>query len=259
MQGHLQITYIGHATCLIESAAGALLTDPHFGRRCFATPRARPLAYDPGRLPALSAVCISHAHYDHCDIESFKYIPGRVPVIVPPGMGSLLHKFINNPIVELTHWIPYQAAPGITITPVPIRHIGGRGIPYLRYRHTSGYVFTIDGQQVYFAGDTGYGTHFREVGHMYPIDIALLPVGRMLPWLPFGRTQHLNGLEALQAFCDLKARHGIPIHWGSFGSGNQGRTLAEQLRHHAAERQLGDRMHIVEPEATWEMTENAKT
>lgn len=252
MQDHLQITYIGHATCLIEHRAGAILTDPHFSNRCLWRRRLQPLAYAPGQLPPLTAVLITHAHYDHCDIESFKYIPSTVPVVTPPKLGPLLHRFINNPIVELAHWAPYELAPDLIVTPVPVRHCGGRAVPNLRYRPTSGYHLRMNDAQIYFAGDTGYGTHFREVGHMYGIDVALLPIGRMLPdWVPFGKAQHLNGLEALQAGLDLKAKHMIPIHWGAFGAATAAHTPVETLRRHAMERQLTDQVHIIESGQKW--------
>ena len=197
MQASLKITYLGHATCLIESAAGTILTDPHFGRRCLWRPRVQPLTYPVGQLPPLSAVLITHAHYDHLDVESFKYIPSRVPVIVPPRIGAFLHRFINNPIIELAQWVPHTVTDTLAITPVPVRHGGGRAVPGFRFPYVHGYHVKMGDRQLYFAGDTGYGTHFREVGHVYPFDIALLPIGRLTAWSPVGKDKHLNGLDVL--------------------------------------------------------------
>lgn len=251
MQAGFQITYVGHATCLIRAGAQAILTDPHLGRRCCWWERRVPIETTLRELPPLTAVLITHAHYDHCDIESFKYIAGTVPVIVPPGCGRLLHRFLANPIIELAHWAAHTVTEGITITPVPVRHFGGRLIPYWRYRQTSGYCLTLGGRQIYFAGDTRYGTHFREVGHSFAFDVALLPTGGFLPrWATFHTG--LNGLEILQAFLDLKARTLIPIHWGTFGCTAGWRANLGQLRRHAAERGLIDRLHIIEPGSQWE-------
>ncbi|MBI4366601.1 MAG: MBL fold metallo-hydrolase [Deltaproteobacteria bacterium] len=250
MQAPLTITFLGHATCLLEGGGHAVLTDPHFGRRCCGFRRAVPLVYPLGRLPRLSAVCISHAHCDHCDRESFKYIPSEVPIIVPPKMGPALARFINNPVWELAHWVPQTLAEGLTITPVPVRHIGGRAIPGLRYRQTSGYHIALAGRQCYFAGDTSYGTHFREVGHMYTIDCALLPLPALVS-PAFRVAGAMTGLEVWQAHCDLRARHCLPIHWGAFGRARVWRKAMADLRRTSAERDGADQLHIVEPGMSW--------
>lgn len=241
------ITYIGHATTLITAHGHAVLTDPHFGRRVACLPRReRAHGYDAGGLPALSAICLTHTHIDHLHLGSYKYIASTVPIIVPPGTAGAIHPFVNNPIVELAHWIPHQVAPGLQITAVPVRHFGGRWIPGLRYRGVSAYVIQMGTWQAYCAGDSSYGTHFREVGNVYQLDLALLPCSGLVPrWL--SPSKPLNALEVLQAWTDLKAKHLVPIHWGTFGRARMGDIQVERLRHLAAERDLGPRLHVLEP------------
>lgn len=209
----MKITYIGHATTLIELNGNHFLTDPHFGRRHLVFKRVIPLSYDPAHLPELTACLVSHAHYDHLDIGSYKYIPSSVPIIVPEGIGKLLSSFLNNPIIELTTWATQRLGEAEVIA-VPVAHVGGRLLK-LRFRKTVGFVLKARGQTVYFAGDSSYGPHFKQVGQMFSIDAALLPIGAYFPrWLT--RKKHMDPSEALQAFEDLRAKHLIPIHWGTF-------------------------------------------
>ncbi|MBI2346808.1 MAG: MBL fold metallo-hydrolase [Deltaproteobacteria bacterium] len=250
MQDRIEITFLGHATTLIDTPQGVVLTDPHLGRRMFWWRRHKALGPLPGSLPGLAAVLVSHGHLDHLDIESFKYIPSNVPVIVPPKLGALLHRFINNPVVECAHWTPHPLREGLQILPVPVRHPGGRLLPGWRYPNVSAYLITAGDRRIYFAGDTAYGTHFREVGHLHAIDVALLPLTTILPArLHLGRS--LTPLELLQAFLDLKAGHAIPIHWGSFGWASAWERKLARLRRFAEERQCVDRLHMIEPGAAW--------
>lgn len=250
MQAPLVATYLGHATVLLQCGELAVLTDPHLGRHLYGIPR-RGRMCDGSTLPQLSAIVVSHTHVDHLDLASFKFIPSSVPVVVPPRAGPVLHRFVNNPVVELAHWVPHTPAADVTITPVPVRHYGGRYLPGVRFRHVSGYVIQLGPHTIYFAGDTSYGTHFREVGNVYAIDLALLPVGSFVPhWL--APAKPMNALECVQAAIDLKAKHTVPIHWGSFGLSRWGDAQVTRLQSLAAGRGVGDTVHVLEPGGgTW--------
>lgn len=228
MQEPLQITYIGHATCVLSAGGRHLLTDPLLSSRMGWWKRHVPVTPDPATLPPLDAVLISHTHYDHLHIDSFKYIGSDVPVLMPSGTAAIIHPLIRNPIVEVAHWTTHAIAPDVSVTPVPVRHYGGRVIPGLRYRGVNGYVVQLAGHTIYFAGDTSYGTHFREIGNVYHIDLALLPVGGLCPRrTAFGKTMGIDDIQ--QAARDLRAQLTIPIHWGTFGWGAQ---MEERLAQH---------------------------
>lgn len=238
------ITYIGHSTALISAGTVNVLTDPCFSERVLILKRRHPLEFDPGSLPELSAIVISHAHYDHLDLNSFKYIKSSVPVFVPVGLGSFLSKFIRNPVIEMNHWSTHKLAGGAEITATYTQHIGFRWSG-LRYRKCNGYIISAVNEQVFFAGDTGYGPHFKEIGKTYPIDIAILPIGGYAPrWLMHQR--HLNPEEALQAFEDLGAKVMIPIHFGTFRLSNEPfNEPAELLVRKAAERGISEKVRIL--------------
>lgn len=253
----ITITYIGHATTLVESGTSAVLTDPNFSRRVIFLKRAEKLGYDPGRLPELSAVVISHAHYDHLNIGSFKYIRGSVPVFVPVGLGKYLSRFIRNPVIELDHYSTHKLPGGVEITAAEAKHTGFR-VSGLRYRKCNSYIVALPDNgphatgyrpRVFFAGDTGYGPHFKEIGGLYSgelaINAALLPIGGYSPpWIM--RRRHLNPAEALQAFLELGAKHMVPIHFGTFRlSAEKLSAPAEWLARLAIERELGEKVHIL--------------
>ncbi len=246
MTDTLTITYLGHATCLLEGNGVAVLTDPHLGDRVGFMHRQTPIHYNLGALPELTAIIVSHTHIDHLDVNSFKFFRGTVPVIVPPGTAHALHPFVNNPVIELAHWVPHRLHEQLTITPVPVRHFGGRILPHVRFRAVSGYIIALGSRTIYFAGDTAYGTHFREVGQMYTIDLALLPIGGLFPrWC--SPAKPLSPPESITAMTDLRAKQMIPTHWGTFGSGTAKLTQLDCLRDIATERGLSERVRVLEP------------
>lgn len=246
MQEGLQISYIGHATSILEDSTHRILTDPHFGASSFHCARRTEAFYDAGTLPEPDLVLLSHVHPDHLNIDSYKYLRSHIPIIVPIGSAGAIHPFINNPIIELAHWVPHTVSDKLTITPVPVRHIGGRYIPGLRYRTVNAYIIQMDGKTIYFAGDTTSGTHFREVGNVYEIDVALLPVGGIMPrWLTIEKP--LDATDLLQAMKDLRAKHMLPIHWGTFTFSKVADTQVERLRNLATEKNLTESIHIVSP------------
>lgn len=109
-----------------------------------------------------------------------------------------------------------------------------------------GYVIASRDGTIYFSGDTGYGPFLKEIGARFSIDVALLPIGAYKPYEWF-RNIHLHPTTALQAFVDLKARHLIPVHWGTFKISDEPLKEPPRLLAQEAER-LGmrDRVHILD-------------
>lgn len=210
-----KITYIGHATFLIEMDGQFILTDPNFSKKTLLSKRLQEPGMKPENLPDLTCIAISHANYSHLDFFSFKYFSLKTPIIVPHGLGKFLQKFLRNPIIELPPWGEHLFG-DLKINSVPVKHTGFRWSG-LRWRESSGYLFTKSDQTIYFPGDTAYSDHFREVSNLHNIDIALLPIGNSEPrwWM---KNRKMNPKESLRAFKDLKAKLMIPYHWGTFHS-----------------------------------------
>lgn len=209
----LKITFIGHASFLIEMRGENILTDPNFSQTVLGVKRVHPPGIKPEDLPALNAIAVSHGHYDHLDIFSYKYFSTHTPLVVPKGLGDFFKKFLPNPVTEIEKNGSHHIGKVQVIT-VPVKHQGFR-LSGLTHRGTTGFIFKSDDLSVFFPGDSAYSEHFSEIAKAHKIDIALLPIGAYEPrWLM--KKRHMNPEEALQAFADLKARVMIPYHWGSF-------------------------------------------
>ena len=216
MNPNISCTYVGHSTALIGIGGAHLLTDPNFGSRVLCSPRRSELAFDPARLPELSCILLSHTHCDHLHIPSFKFISCGVPVIVPEGCEPAVGNYVPNPIIELSHFADHELADGVEITAVPVTHSKSHLFPMVESR-ANAYLIRKHGSPgtVFFCGDAAYGAQFREIGNLGQIDLALLPIGGYEPRWFMGRV-HMTPAEAVTSFEDLRARHMIPIHHGTF-------------------------------------------
>jgi L-ascorbate metabolism protein UlaG (beta-lactamase superfamily) len=222
------VTFIGHATFLIQTAAGNLLTDPVFAHRAgpfdlIGPKRARPAAVRLDDLPPISTILLSHNHYDHCDVTALCELGRRFdPLVVTPlGNGALVRSAGIRKVEELDWWgEATQAAWPITVTPA--HHFSARG-PFDRNRALwSGFIVTIGGRRLYFAGDSAYAPLFISIRErLGPVDVALIPIGAYEPrW--FMRAVHMNPAEAVQAHLDLGGPDSIGMHFGTFQLTNEG-------------------------------------
>jgi L-ascorbate metabolism protein UlaG (beta-lactamase superfamily) len=199
----LRLTYVGHATVLIELDGVRLLTDPVLTRRLGPLRRRGPTPV-PAELDPIDAILVSHAHTDHFHGPSLRAIGGDPLVVVPHGMGPAVAR-AGRRTHELSVNDQFEIGP-VRITAVPARH--GRG-PLHREARPIG--FLVEGSsRVYFAGDTAiYPGMTRLAGR---VEVALLPVGR---WgLPVG-PDRLTPRSAVDAAILLGARFAVPIHWGT--------------------------------------------
>jgi L-ascorbate metabolism protein UlaG (beta-lactamase superfamily) len=237
------VTFIGQATFLIQTAAGNLLTDPMYSERAspvrFAGPkRARQpgIAFDD--LPPIAAVLLSHNHYDHCDRPTLRRLARRDdPIVVTPlGNGPLVRSAGLRRVEERDWWEDATTGP-LPITLTPAHHFSAR-TPFDRNRALwGGFVITVAGARIYFAGDSAYAPFFTDVrARLGPIDLALLPIGAYEPrW--FMRAVHMNPAEAVQAHIDLGGPESIGMHFGTFQLTTEGideplRALDEARRAH---------------------------
>ncbi|MCQ4162006.1 MBL fold metallo-hydrolase [Roseomonas sp. GC11] len=223
--GQAVVTFLGHASFLIRLPGGpTLLTDPIWSERCsplrFAGPkrvRAPGLAFD--ALPPIDAVLLSHNHYDHCDIPTLRRLHRRFAPRILTGLGNaqLLAKHGLENVLELDWWQPAPLPGGAWAHFTPARHFAARGLHDRAQTLWGGFAIEArGGGRLYFAGDSGWGLHFQEIGQrLGPFDLALLPIGAYEPrW--FMRAVHVNPEEAVRAFADLRARRALAMHFGTF-------------------------------------------
>ena len=119
---NLAVTYLGHASTIIQSDGLNIYTDPHFGTKALLVKRRRPVPQAPETLPRPDAILISHAHYDHLDFHSFKYFASDIPVILPLGLSQFVGRFIRNPLIELAPGAEIILKDRIQLRAIPARH-----------------------------------------------------------------------------------------------------------------------------------------
>ena len=222
-RGAIAATFVGHSTFLLRTANTVILTDPMFATHAgpfgrLGPRRVRPPALSLDSLPIPDIVLVSHNHYDHLQPSSLRRCAqGAEPhFITPLGLGSFLRRLTLQNVIDLDWWEAADLGDGRTVTCVPAQHFSAR-TPFDRNRTLwCGFVLETETGTVYFAGDSGYGPHFKEIGRRCPsIDLALLPIGAYEPrW--FMRPVHMNPAEAVQAHVDIGARVSLGMHFGTF-------------------------------------------
>jgi L-ascorbate metabolism protein UlaG (beta-lactamase superfamily) len=204
---HAAITYVGHATVLLDLDGVPVLSDPLLRSRV--THLRRAYKVDPATLRGIDAVLISHLHYDHLDFPSLQRLGRDMPVVAPRGAGALIRKkAATSRVVEIG--VGEQVEIGsLTIRATRADHDTGR-LPFGVRADPVGFVIEGGGRSVYFAGDTDLFDEMREIG---PVDVALLPIWG---WGPTMGPGHMDPVRAAQAAALLEARLAIPIHWGTY-------------------------------------------
>ncbi|MGW1886834.1 MBL fold metallo-hydrolase [Streptomyces sp. NPDC001970] len=220
--GTVAVTWAGHASWVVAIGGLTVLTDPVWSRRILGTPaRLTPVGIRWEDLPRVDAVVISHNHYDHLDAPTVARLPRRTPLFVPAGLGRWFRRRRFTRVTELDWWeaaeLPAPGGGAVRFDFVPAHHWSKRTLTDTCRSLWGGWILTDQqGRRVYFAGDTGYGHWFKEIGRRHrDIDLALLPIGAYAPrwWLS---TVHTDPEEAVQAFQDLGAHNMAPMHWATF-------------------------------------------
>jgi L-ascorbate metabolism protein UlaG (beta-lactamase superfamily) len=214
--GQASVTWIGHATYLVRIGGLAILTDPVWSERLPGrSKRMSPPGIAWERLPLIDAVVISHNHYDHQDRATLKRLPKSTAMFVPGASAPWFRSLGFSNVTELDWW-ESATYKGVQFDFVPAHHWSRRGL-FDACRHLwGGWILSAPGKRVYFAGDTGYGHWFKEIGANYSgIDVALMPIGAYAPrW--FMKPVHTDPDEAIQASIDVGARNMGCMHWGTF-------------------------------------------
>jgi N-acyl-phosphatidylethanolamine-hydrolysing phospholipase D len=227
------VTWLGHATALVQASGLNVLTDPIFSARAspvsfFGPRRHQPPGIALGDLPHIDVVALSHNHYDHLDRASVRALarqPGGPPrFLVPLGLRDWLRAQGIDDAVELNWWGSYGIA-GVEFHLTPVQHWSGRGLHDRNRTLWGGWAALGPNFQWYFTGDTGYSADFADTRRHFlaqqtaalggGFDVALIAIGACEPrW--FMQAQHVDPAEAVQVHFDLGAKRSIGVHWGTF-------------------------------------------
>jgi len=218
-----QITWVGHATVLIQYRGINILTDPMFSDRAsplsWAGPqRLEPLPIQLQELPEIDYVLISHNHYDHMDIATIEHIGNNTIWLAPLDNRETLNNagVDNDRIVEFDWW-DQRNLNGLSITATPSRHWSKRTPWDTDKALWASWHIDFGDFSFWFGGDTGYNNvQFKRIGERCgPVDLALIPIGAYAPqW--FMGSSHVNPEQALMIHQDVRARRSMGIHWGTF-------------------------------------------
>jgi L-ascorbate metabolism protein UlaG (beta-lactamase superfamily) len=218
----LLVTLVNHSTVLLQQSGLHILTDPIWSMRCgplgnFGPKRRRDPGVEFDRLPRIDAVLISHNHYDHLDLPTLRRLVARggSQFIAPLGVGRFLKAEGIGPVREVD-WSDSVELPGATVHSVPAFHFSARGLFDRNRTLWCGYMIESVIGKVYFAADTGFGSHFGWIRDRFgPSRLALLPIGAYEPrW--FMGPVHMNPEDAVEAHRILDAETSIAIHHGTF-------------------------------------------
>ena len=230
-----RVTFVNHATFLVQLDGINLLTDPVWGLRCAPTQVAGPRRYrNPGvrfdDLPPIDGILLSHNHYDHLCVPTLKRLRSAfdAPIIAPLGHQAVVRRHGLGTLVELDWWDEHVVG-GLGITLTPAQHFSGRTATD-RNRSLWG-SFWIQGasHSVYFGADSGLGPHFAQIRERLGVaDVALLGIGAYRP-VEFMQPVHMSPEDAIVAAKTLEAKLSIPHHYGTFQLGLDGMTESADL------------------------------
>jgi L-ascorbate metabolism protein UlaG (beta-lactamase superfamily) len=217
-----RVTYVGHATVLLELAGVRMLTDPVLRSRLLLVIRRHAPMPDPGVSAGLDAVLISHLHSDHLDLPSLQRIDRETLIVLPAGGRRMLTRRGFSNIVELTPGGTTQVG-ALEVRATPAEH-EGRRYKIGRPVRSLGYDLAGGGRRVYFAGDTDLFEGMSDLAG--GLDVALLPIAG---WGPHLHSGHLDPRRAAEAAAIMQPRIAVPIHWGTLLRVGLDRTRPELL------------------------------
>jgi L-ascorbate metabolism protein UlaG (beta-lactamase superfamily) len=251
----VQITYIGHATLLLEIAGIRVLTDPNFELKLGRfLPRVTAPGLEIDALPKLDALLLTHAHADHLSFKSLDRLPRDIPLYAPPAVAHWLTKKGYSHAVSLAAGERADLGSKLNVHAGRATHQGSRyGLDRWRSA-TNMYLLESSAESAFFAGDTALtsSTHHlvEQVLWKYgrQLDIALLPIGYAPAWKPGFRRGHLTGDDALTLFQTLQARAMLPYHWGTFRHvTSSAHDAIDRLRATLRQHDARERVHVIEP------------
>jgi L-ascorbate metabolism protein UlaG (beta-lactamase superfamily) len=251
----VQITYIGHATLLLEIGGARVLTDPNFESSLggfLARVSAPGIALD--ALPKLDALLLTHAHADHLSFKSLDRLPHDIPLYAPPAVARWLIRKGYRHATPLEDGSDVEVGRALRVHAGRATHRGNR-YGFDRWRSaTNMYLLESDEESMFFAGDTALTSSTHHLvervlwSRQRELDVALLPIGWAPAWKPGFRRGHLTGEDALALFATLRARAMLPYHWGTFRHVTAtAHDAIDRLRALLREHDSRERVHVIEP------------
>ena len=248
--GDVEITFINHASFLIQTDGLNILTDPIFSKRCspvsFAGPKRvhRP-GIDFNKLPKIDVVIISHDHYDHLDLETISKLIEIYNPKLFMGLGVAERLDSADNVTELDWWESVTPYKDFKLTFVPVQHFSGRTLTDRFSTLWGGFVLEIGDKKIYFGGDSGYAGHYKKTFDRFgAMDISFLPIGAYAP-RDFMSYAHMDPGEAVKAHIDLKSKLSIGMHYGTFQLTAEKREEPQKLlRQERDKAEVGDSKFI---------------
>ncbi|MFL6974387.1 MAG: MBL fold metallo-hydrolase [Xanthobacteraceae bacterium] len=261
----LRVSFIGHASLLVQTAGLNILIDPVWSDRVspidFVGPKrvnAPGIAFD--ALPKIDVVLISHNHYDHLDMATLSRLVAthRPRIITPLGNDTVMRAQDPAIAAEAYDWGDRVAlGNGVEVTLAPMRHWSARGVLDRNKALWAAFIIATPAGRIYHVADSGYGDgfRFREASALYgPFRLAILPIGAYEPrW--FMRDQHMNPEESVKAFADCGAELALAHHHGTFQLTDEAieapvEALAATLAHSGI---AAERFRTLKPGQVWEL------
>lgn len=222
-ENQIRITFVNHATFLIQLPGINILTDPVWSEKVgpfslVGAKRVRKPGIEFEKLPRIDIVLISHNHYDHLDVETLKNLnkTHSPRVLVPLGDKQLIESIGIHDVQEMDWWDSVEITPTLNVVFAPTQHSSRRGVFDLDKSLWGSFFITNNESKIYFGGDAAYSTHYSDIKkRLGSPDISLLGIGDYLPrW--FMKNIHMNPEEAVQAHKDLGSKISIGMHHGTF-------------------------------------------
>ncbi len=219
------LIWFGHSSYFLQLDGKRFLVDPVF------ISNASPLPFggtrfkgtdvvDVDSIPFIDYVLITHDHYDHMDYKTLIKVESKIgKVICGLGVGEHLEYwgYEKGKVIEKDWNETIELSPDFTVITAPARHFSGRSVWSYNTLWMS-YILKTPNFSIYIGGDSGYDTHFKEIGDKYgPFDLAVLENGQYN-----GGWKHIHMFpeEVVQASIDLNASYLLPVHSGKFALAN---------------------------------------
>ena len=235
-----RVTWLGHASFLVQGGGVSILIDPVFSEFCAPLPmpglrRMVALPCAVRDLPKIDAVLLTHSHYDHLDLPTLRGLGMNTRIVIAEGHADWLGRKGFKNVSELGWGERMEIFPGIMLTATPAQHFTARTPWDRNVGHWCGWLIEGLGCKLWHAGDSGYCPAFAEIGREHgPIDFGMIPIGAYQPQRIM-KAMHLTPEEAVNVFKETRCRQAVAMHWGTFRltdepAGEPPLRLAEAMR-----------------------------